>query len=296
MTLSSMTGFARAEGGFNGFSWAWELRSVNGRGLDVRCRLPGGMEGLEQKLRALLSDRLKRGNVQVALQWSRGPGATELRLNERALAQVISALDAARVRLPKAEPARLDGLLAIRGVLELAEPEESEDEREAREAALLKSFEEALAALVTARETEGQKLESVLSAHIARIEELTEAAAGNAETQPVALRNRLRTQVSELLQASNELSEERLAQEVALLVTKADVREEIDRLRAHVTAARAHLGEEGPVGRKLDFLTQEFHREANTLCSKSPGLGLTRIGLDLKAAVDQLREQVQNVE
>ncbi|MFP4004372.1 MAG: YicC/YloC family endoribonuclease, partial [Alphaproteobacteria bacterium] len=158
MALSSMTGFARAEGSFNGLSWAWELRSVNGRNLDVRCRLPGGMEGLDQKVRARLAGRLKRGNLQVGLQWAREAGATELRLNERALAQVIAALDAARVRMPHAEPARLDGLLSIRGVLEPAEPEESAEEREAREAALLASFDEALEALVAARQDEGAKL------------------------------------------------------------------------------------------------------------------------------------------
>jgi uncharacterized protein (TIGR00255 family) len=296
MALSSMTGFARAEGSYNGLSWAWELRSVNGRNLDVRCRLPGGMEALDQKVRTRLAERLKRGNVQVNLQWARDAGAAELRLNEKALAQVIAALDAARVRMPQAQPPRLDGLLQIRGVLEPAEPEESEETREAREAALLASFEEALESLAAARRAEGAKLEDMLATHIDRIEELAGAAAANAETQPEALRERLRAQVFELLQTTNAISEERLVQEVALLVTKADVREEIDRLRAHVAAARGHLADSKPVGRKLDFLTQEFHREANTLCSKSPGLELTRIGLDLKATVDQLREQVQNVE
>lgn len=296
MALASMTGFSRAEGSFNGLSWAWELRSVNGRGLDVRCRLPAGMEALDQKVRARLGERLKRGNVQVALQWAREAGVAELRLNEKALAQVIAALEAARMRLPHAQAPRLDGLLSIRGVLEPAEPAESEADREAREAALLESFEAALDALVAARQAEGAKLEAVLAAHIDRIETLTGAAAANAEAQPQALRERLRAQVAELLQGSNALSEERLAQEAALLAVKSDMREEIDRLRAHVAAARAHLAEEGPVGRRLDFLTQEFHREANTLCAKSPGLDVTRIGLDLKATVDQFREQVQNVE
>lgn len=296
MPLNSMTGFARADGTHDGLRWSWELKSVNGRNLDIRCRLPLGMDALEQKLRERIGARVRRGSLQIGLHLARGVAETELCLNERALAQVITALDVARKLAPDAAPPRLDGLVSIRGVLEPAEAQASEEARAAREAALLASFDEALSALMKARGAEGEKLKTLLAAHIDRIEELAGAAAANAAAQPDAIRDRLRDQVAELLQASNALSNERLEQEAALLVAKADVREEIDRLHAHVAAARALLDEDEPVGRRLDFLTQEFHRESNTLCAKSPDLDLTRIGLDLKAVVDQLREQVQNVE
>lgn len=296
MPLNSMTGFARADGVHDGLRWSWELKCVNGRNLDIRCRLPLGLDALEQKLRERIGARVRRGSLQIGLHLARGSAETELRLNERALAEVAAALDVARKLVPGADPPRLDGLLAIRGVLEPAEALEDESTRAAREAALLASFDEALGALMEARRGEGEKLKGLIAAHISRIEELAGAAAACAAAQPDAMRVRLRDQVAELLQASNALSDERLEQEAALLIAKADVREEIDRLRAHVSAARALLDEREPVGRRLDFLTQEFHRESNTLCAKSPDLQLSRIGLDLKAAVDQLREQVQNVE
>jgi len=293
-----MTGFARREGGDARVTWSWEIKSVNGRSLDVRCRVPSGHERLEAAARAALPKACARGNVSIALSVGRGDVAPGLRVNRDLLDQVIalageleSSLGSGRVA-----PPRLDGLLAIRGVLETANEDEPAEETAAREAAMQGDLEAALDDLVAARRGEGTHLKAAVEAHLTTVETLTAAAAACAATQPDALRERLKTQVEALLDSVPALPEDRLAQEAALLIARGDVREELDRLGAHVAAARALLAEGGTVGRRLDFLCQEFNREANTLCSKSSDVGLTRIGLDLKSAIEQLREQVQNIE
>ena len=295
MPLISMTGFARADGESVVARWHWEVRSVNGKGLDARFRLPPGFESIEARLREELTRQLKRGNVQASLTVDRMKAAAPLRINQEALAAILGAIRALQAEMELVPP-RPEGILALRGVLENMEAEESAEERELLSAQFIASFGEAVAALARARAEEGRKLEAVLAAQVDEIERLTQQAAASPATSVDAMRARLRAQVEELLGSSPSLSEERLAQEAALLATKADVREEIDRLTAHVAQARELLASGEPAGRRLDFLTQEFNREANTLCSKAADVALTRIGLELKAVIDQLREQVQNVE
>ncbi|HEX7969714.1 MAG TPA: YicC/YloC family endoribonuclease [Stellaceae bacterium] len=295
MTVSSMTGFARADGHEDGVSWVWELKSVNSKSLDLRFRLPPGLESLELPLRASLAQRLKRGALSVTLTLARAAAAGNLRVNREALAQVV-ALARELVADGSAAAPRADGLLALRGVLESGEEDEDEARRERRRAAQLASWEKALDRLVAMRTAEGARLVPVLEARLAEIAQLVAAAEDSAAAQPEALKARLRDMVAALLDASPALPPERLAQEAALLVGKADIREEIDRLSAHIVAAQELLAEGGAIGRRFDFLCQEFNREANTLCSKSADVALTRSGLALKAAIEQLREQVQNIE
>jgi len=290
-----MTGFARMDGHEDGVSWVWEVKSVNSKSLDLRFRLPPGFEALELPLRAGIAQRLKRGSVSVSLALAKAGAGNGVRLNRDALAQVV-ALAQQLVAEGKAAPPRADGLLALRGVLESGEEVEDEARRERRQAALLQSFESALQALAGMRQAEGERLVPVLETRLAEIAQLVAAADDNATVQPQALKARLADMVAQLLGASPALPPERLAQEAALLVAKADIREELDRLSAHIVAAQELLAEGGAVGRRFDFLCQEFNREANTLCSKSADAALTRIGLALKAAIEQLREQVQNLE
>ncbi len=291
-SVASMTGFARQAGGDGRLTWMWEVKSVNGRGLDVRCRLPSGHEGLEAAARATAQKHCTRGNLQIALAIDRGEASARFQINRDLLDQLV----ALTREIEGAAPPRIDGLLAVRGVVETVEEEATKDQLDARMAAMEADLARALGALTTMRRAEGERLKDIILERLDEIERLTAAAGENAAVQPEAVRERLRTQVEELLNAAPALPEERLAQEAALLATKADVREELDRLSAHVAAAREHMAEGGPIGRRLDFLCQEFNREVNTLCSKSWDVALNRIGLDLKAAVDQLREQVQNVE
>lgn len=295
--LRSMTAYARAQGGDDRLAWIWEIRSVNGKGLDLRARLPQGWERLDQPLRQRAQSRLQRGNLQIGLTLRSLAGAAPVRVN-RALLEQLAEVARELHEEGAAVSATADGLLGLRGVIEPVEEGEAEDEaaEAAREAALLADLEVALDALLAMRREEGARLGALLEAQLAEIEQGVAAAAASAAAQPEALRERLRSLVEELLQASPALPEERLAQEAALLVGKADVREELDRLCAHLEAARALLAEGGAIGRRLDFLCQEFNREANTLCSKSPDVALTRIGLQLKATIEQLREQVQNLE
>ncbi|HRF07414.1 MAG TPA: YicC family protein [Xanthobacteraceae bacterium] len=295
MTLASMTGFARTSGVHGELRWAWELKSVNSKGLDIRFRLPPGREALEPLLRAAIAKRITRGNVTVNLSVQREGAAPQVRVNEDVLAAVIATARELAKKI-EAQPPTLDGILGIKGVMEVVETEESEADREAANAALLKGFEAALADLVAMRGREGGVIGGVLSDRVSEIEKLTKAAEASPSRSLDAIRARLAEQVKELLAASSTLDPERLHQEAALLAAKADVREELDRLHAHIGAARALLKNGGSVGRKLDFLAQEFNREANTLCSKSNDVSLTGIGLELKTAVDQLREQVQNIE
>ena len=296
MALISMTGFAEARGAHANLRWRWEARSVNGRGLDIRLRLPSGFEGIESGARTLVAERFKRGSVQAVLTVASEDSGRGFRVDPVALADAIKIAKRVADEAGLA-PARVDGLLGLRGVViqEEAIPLDDE-ERMRRDAALLDSLAQALDLLGRARAVEGAKLEAVLRAQIAEIEQATAEASRLAAEQPQALRNRLQTQLAELLSPGSGIPEERLAQEVALLATKADAREELDRLAAHCQEARALLKSAGPAGRKLDFLAQEFNREANTLCSKSADVALTRVGLALKAVIDQFREQVQNVE
>ena len=296
-----MTGFARAEGVdapdmHPGLHWAWELKSVNGRNLDVRCRLPVGFEVLESVARAAVADRFKRGNISVTLTLSRGTEPPRVRINRDLLSQLVALVDELKDKVA-AEPPRLDGLIGVRGVVEVVEEEEpTEAQRTVRISRMTETLGRALDSLAAMRHDEGARLAAVIRQHLEAIDHLRQRAAAAAGAQPAALRARLKAQIEALLEASPALPEDRLAQEAALLLTRADVREELDRLTAHVAAARKLLADGGGVGRKFDFLCQEFNREANTLCSKSADVELTAIGLDLKAAIDQLREQVQNIE
>ncbi|HVM81941.1 MAG TPA: YicC/YloC family endoribonuclease [Stellaceae bacterium] len=294
-TIASMTGFARAEGDAEGIAWTWEIKSVNSKSLDLRFRLPPGLDALELPLRALLSERLKRGSIGVNLVLARAGGGGGVRVNRAALEQVL-ALARELAREIDAAPPTVDGLLALRGVLDGGEEELDTAARERREAALIASFRQAIDALGTMRRAEGARLGLVLQERLDDIAKLVAAAESSAAAQPEAIRQRLRTLIAALVEAVPAMSEERLAQEAALLVARGDIREELDRLHAHIAAARELLAEGGAIGRRLDFLCQEFNREANTLCSKSADVELTRTGLALKAAIEQLREQVQNIE
>ena len=291
-----MTGFARAQGHGDGWTWTWEARSVNGRGLDLRLRLPPGFDGLDQRSRRRLGQVLRRGNVAVTLTLTRAAGAAPYRINLALLDQVVAALPDLRRRLPGSPPPTLDGLLGIRGVVEQVEDAESDPTRAALEGRLFEDLGTAAEGLAAARREEGQRLAAAIDGILGTIATLREAAAGLAAGQPEILRQRLVGQLNALLEASPPLSEERLTQEAAVLAVKADVREELERIGSHVAAIRALLNSDEAVGRKLDFLCQELNREANTLCAKSQDVALTRVGVDLKAAVEQLREQVQNVE
>jgi uncharacterized protein (TIGR00255 family) len=290
-----MTGFARVEGRSDGVAWSWELRSVNGKALDLRIRLPAGYDELETPLKTLLSEAVKRGSVNATLTLNEQSKPVALKINEAVLAQVLELMQSLEGRLDAAPP-RLDGVLGIRGVVELAEEAVSPELRQARLAAMTASFEAAVAALGAARAAEGERLHIVLAGKLAEIEATLAEAERSAAAQPEAMRTRFQRQLAQLLENLPALSEDRLAQELALLIARADVREELDRLGAHIAQARDLLREGVNVGRRLDFLCQEFNREANTICSKSADLGLTRLGLALKAAVEQLREQVQNIE
>jgi uncharacterized protein (TIGR00255 family) len=272
------------------------VRSVNGRNLDMRARLPAGLEHLEAAARNEATKRFSRGNISATLTLERREGAAQLRLNRAALDQLI-ALASEYKGHGGVAPAQLDGLLAVRGVVEVVEAgAESEAERQAREVAVMASLGRALDELAIARGQEGRALAATLNAHLAEIEALVNEAATNAAAQPQGIRARILAQLTELLGADQPVAPERLAQEVAMMATRADVREELDRLRAHIVAAHKLLGEGGAVGRRLDFLSQEFNREANTLCSKSADIELTRTGLALKAVIDRLREQAANIE
>lgn len=291
-----MTGFAEARGAHKTLRWRWEAKSVNGRGLDMRLRTPSGFESLEAGARTLAAERFKRGSIQAVLTVAADESARGFRVDASVLA------DAVRVAKRVAEetglpPARVDGLLALRGVIVQDETAVLDDEaRMARDAAILESLADAFDSLIAARRTEGAKLEKIITGQIEEIDRLRGKAWELAAAQPQALLERLKTQLKELMAPGMNLPEDRIAQEVALLATRADLREELDRLAAHTVEARALLKAKEPSGRKLDFLAQEFNREANTLCSKSSDIQLTHTGLALKSVIDQFREQVQNVE
>ncbi|GAA0563662.1 YicC/YloC family endoribonuclease [Rhizomicrobium electricum] len=295
MALVSMTGFAEGHGGLDAARWRWEARSVNGRGLELRLRLPPGFESIEPAARALATSRFKRGNLQATLSYDPGAATRGLRVDPVALAAAVKIAQDVAGETGLA-PARVDGLLALKGVIIQDEGSLPDPEAQAaRDTAVLKTLADCFDALAKARSIEGAKLAVVLTGQIDEIARLTEAATQCAATQPAAIRDRLAAQLADLV-APGTVSAERLEQEIAMLATKADIREEIDRLGAHVSEARRLIGSGDTVGRRLDFLAQEFNREANTLCSKSSDIDLTRLGLDLKTAIDQFREQLQNVE
>jgi uncharacterized protein (TIGR00255 family) len=293
MALSGMTGFGRAEGALGAWSWAVEARSVNGRNLDVRFRGPPGFEGLERAAREGAQSRFQRGQLTIGLQAKRAEGAGAVRLNLEQLERYLAA-GAPYVASGQAAAPRLDGLLNLRGVIEAADGVEDPEAHAAVEAAMAVSIAQALDGLLAARGEEGASLAGVLGGLVDTLGSLTGKASALAEGQPLIIKARFEKRLTEL--AGEAASEERILQEAAAMAVKADVQEELDRLRGHVDAARGLLATEGGVGRKLDFLTQEFMREANTLCSKSASGALTAVGLDLKATIEQFREQVQNVE
>ena len=294
-----MTGYARAQGSDERRRWVWEARSVNGRNLEIRCRVPQGFDRLENPARTAIGSRLKRGNVSLTLTIASEQQGKPLRINRALLAELAGLVEEVRKGTGAAAPTA-DGLLRVRGVIEEEDgAEESEEALANLDRALSGTLDEVLKALAAARAAEGRALAVVIDRHVGEIEELCKRAADRASAQVGTVRARFESQLAELLERAPQLSEERFAQEVALLVGKADVREELDRLAAHIAQARTLLAEarpDNPVGRKFDFLCQEFNREANTLCSKSADIELTRIGIDLKGAIERLREQVQNVE
>jgi len=293
--LASMTGYARAAGALPGVGFTVEIKSVNGRGLDLRLRLAAGFDVLEAEIRRVIGKSITRGSLTVSLTVDREGEGGRVVVNHQALEAVLEGFRWLESRVDADKP-RLDGILALRGVLEQHETALSADDEEALSAAILTAVAEAVAGLAAARREEGARIAAILSERIDEIAALTKAAEIHPGRSRDAILARLRQQVADLSEASPTLSDERLAQEAVLLATKADIREELDRLGAHIAAARQLLVSGGPVGRKLDFLSQEFNREANTLCSKSNDVALTAIGLDLKAVIDQLREQVQNIE
>jgi|TARA_B100000959_G_scaffold116991_1_gene123055 uncharacterized protein (TIGR00255 family) len=290
-----MTGFARAAGAIGVYSWAWEVKSVNSRGLDLRSRLQGGLDGLEATVRAAAARRFHRGHLSLNLTLNPVSAELTAQVNEDVLVSILSVANDLAARIGAAPPT-VDGLLSLRGVVETVEPEETEADRKALEAGVLASLDEALDLLVADREAEGRRLGKIVGGQVDAIARLSKDASKLATLQPAALKARLQQQVADILGAAAGLSEERLLQEVALLATKADVREELDRLTVHVGAARELFSNDGAIGRRLDFLAQEFNREANTLCSKSQDAALTNIGIELKTVIDQFREQAQNIE
>lgn len=295
MTLQSMTGFARREGTSGRYRWAWELRSVNGKGLDLRLRLPSGLEGWENEVRKRAAEFFARGNMQIGLTLSVAETQVVPVINQEALSAVLTLRDQLAGIIDPA-PLTLDTLLSMRGIVDLREPEEDEGDRTARDADLRMGLANALADLRDMREQEGGALRQVLLAQVDRIEQLTRLIETDPSRTPAAIAEKLRQQVAQLLDDAARLDRERLHAEVALLATRADLREEIDRLNSHVAAARDLLSKGGPVGRKLDFLAQEFNRESNTVCSKSNSAEVTAAGIELKVVIDQFREQIQNLE
>lgn len=295
MTVASMTGFARAQGHLDPWRYAWEIKTVNAKGLDLRLRVPAGFDALEIKARATLSAALSRGACFASLTAKRDDAAGVARINRGVLDRLLAALGESP--LPSTlRPASLDGLLNIRGVVDIVEPEDDEAQRAALDQQILVSLDEALQALIDSRQTEGAALARVLTLRLDRIASLVARAETLPARTPDAIKARLKQQVAALLELSDSFDPQRLHQEAVMLAVKADIREEIDRLSAHVESGRSLLAGGGPIGRRLDFLAQEFSRESNTLCAKANDATLTAIGLDLKIEVEQWREQVQNIE
>jgi uncharacterized protein (TIGR00255 family) len=295
MALSSMTGFARAHGESAGYAWAWEIKSVNAKGLDLRLRMPTGWDAIEPPVRAKATEVLARGTIYTTLTVERRGAPAQVRVNEDVLAAVLAAVKQLSGRVDAERP-RLDGLLNIKGVVDVVDAEEREDERRAIEAAVVAGFAKVLTDLVEMRRREGDALGRILSARLDEITALIARAETAAARRPELMKTRIAEQVALLLDSSDRFDPVRLHQEAVLIAAKADVREELDRLASHVEQAQGMVTKGGAVGRRLDFLSQEFNRESNTLCAKANDAELTNIGLALKGAVEQFREQVQNLE
>ena len=296
MTLSSMTGFARGQGAAGAYVWNWEIKSVNAKGLDVRFRLPPGWDAIEVPVRKAATDALGRGTVYGNLTVERKGVQPTVRINEPVLNAVIATLDMLDNKIVGANRPTLDGILALKGVMEIVEEDESEGDRRAAEAAIIAGFNQTLAELVAMRRAEGATLGRLLSVRIDEIGALAKRAEAAPGRKAEAIKARLAEQVATLLSASQRFDSDRLHQEAILLATKADIREELDRLASHGEQVRKMLADGGAVGRKLDFLAQELNRESNTLTAKANDVELTNIGLELKSVVEQFREQVQNLE
>ena len=295
MALSSMTGFARSHGASGPYTFEWELKSVNAKGLDLRLRLPQGWDELEAFAKKRAGEILSRGTVYANLNVKRTSSASTVRVNEEVLASIVKVAGALAGKLDAVAPS-IDGLLAIKGVIEIVEPESDEAEDKVARDAAAAAFDQALRDLVDMRRREGVSLGQILSQRIDEIERLAGRAEAAPGRKPDAIRARLAEQVAALLESSDRFDPDRLNQEALLAATKADIREELDRIASHVSQAREMIARGGPVGRRLDFLAQEFHREVNTCCSKSNDIELTNTGLELKSVVEQFREQVQNLE
>jgi uncharacterized protein (TIGR00255 family) len=295
MTLSSMTGFARSHGAVGHYVWSWEIKSVNAKGLDLRLRLPPGFDAVEVAVRARAAEMLSRGNVYATLAVKREGIAPVVRINEPVLNAIIHAVGHLSGKVDAEKP-RLDGLLDLKGVIDVIDAEESEEEKAAAEDAVVKGFVQALKGLSEMRRHEGEAIGRVLSARLDEMAALASRADAAPGRQPEAVKKKLADQVAVLLEASSRFDPDRLHQEAILLAGKADIREELDRLAAHIAQARKLMAGGGAIGRRLDFLSQELNRETNTLCAKSNDVELTNIGLELKSVVEQFREQVQNLE
>ena len=290
-----MTGFARSHGTSGPYTFEWELKSVNAKGFDFRMRLPPGWDDVELSARKRATELLSRGTVYANLNVKRSIAASNIRVNEDVLAAVVRIAGQLAARIDAVAPS-IDGLLAIKGVIEVAEPEANEAEEQAARVAVAASFEQALASLIDMRKREGATLGDVLKQRLDQIEQLAGRAEKAPGRQPEAIRARLAEQIAVLISASDRFDSDRLTQEALLMATRADIREELDRIASHLSQSRALLDKGGAVGRRLDFLAQEFNREVNTCCSKSNDLELTNTGLEMKNVVEQFREQVQNLE
>lgn len=295
MALSSMTGFARSHGTSGPYAFEWELKSVNAKGFDFRMRLPPGWDDVELAARKRATELLSRGTVYANLTVKRSSAASTVRVNPDVLNAVVKIATDLAGKIDAVAPS-IDGLMSIKGVIEVAEPEADEAEDQAARVAVSAAFEQALTSLVDMRKREGATLGAVLEQRMSEIETLAAKAEASPGRKPEAIRARLAEQIATLLAASDRFDSDRLTQEALMIATRADIREELDRIASHVSQARDLLGKGGPVGRRLDFLAQEFNREVNTCCSKSNDLELTNTGLELKNIVEQFREQVQNLE
>ena len=290
-----MTGFSRTNGQFARCRWTWEAKSVNGRSLDVRVKSPYGFDRIEMPTKKLTTERLGRGSVSLTLTIESERTTSTLQVNRSLLDDLIALHGELAGRVALDLP-RIETLLTVKGVIEATEAAETEEDTKEQELAIMQGLSEALDGLVASRGAEGERLHVLIENYVSNLEKLCRDARNSDGARIDNIQNKLKRQLDELLETSNSIDEKRFTQEVAVLVTKADVREEIDRLEAHCAASRDLLADSGPTGRRLDFLCQELNREANTLCSKSASDELTQIGLEMKAVIDQFREQAQNVE
>ena len=296
MTLNSMTGFARDSANFADWTWSWELKSVNAKGLDIRLRAPSGFDALEPVGRARLSKLFSRGNIAVGLTLKRSGADVGYKINEGHLKEMLDVAKSIQAEIPDAAPLSIDGIMALRGVIEADDDDMDEATRVDLDKKLLNSLDIAARALVANRAEEGAQLSVVLTEFIDKLDNILGQATDSVESQPATIRARLKDQIEHVIKDASQVDAVRLEQEIAILMTKADIREELDRLRAHIISVRELMSTGGAVGRRLDFLCQELNREANTICSKAHETALTRIGLDMKATIEQFREQVQNIE